>query len=49
MKTPFDSGSTFLNGVMSDEQICIQRELCQAVSFAVRISTKSSGPPEPST
>ncbi len=41
MEAPFHSGSTLRYSVMSDEQICIQRELCQSVSFAVRISTEN--------
>ena len=41
MEAPFDSGSALRYGVMSDEQICVQRELCQSVSFAVRISTEN--------
>src|ERR1700687_2229925 len=40
MEASFHSGSALRYGVMSDEQICVQRELRQSVSFAVRISTK---------
>ena len=41
MKAPFHSGSALLYGVMRNEQICIQRELRQSVSVAIRIFTKN--------
>lgn len=41
MEAPLHSGSTLRYSVMRDEQICIQRQPRQSVSFAVRISTKN--------
>ena len=41
MKAPFYSSGALWHGVMSNEQIRVQRELCQSVALAVRISTKN--------
>ena len=45
MQAPFHSGSALPHGVMGDEQICVERELCQSVSVAVCVSTKNDAFP----